>query len=267
MRYVTAVAVGLFCLSAADHAVAQYRLLEVMHWKFHGPIESIVEREYKFDYDTLAIATEAENSRVYRFDESGRLATIEGTDPYGKTTYTLGYDDAGRLWSLRREREVEGRKKFGEIRTCERDEDGQISALAIAEFVGIVSIKLQRKIENEAEGNRRMIKTYEPKEDGGRGERMYLFEDDRLLSILKYDGYTKPDRVSEANRYNKQGLWEASISYSLASDPERITDVDNYKYEFDSRGNWISRTRHTKWREDRVWAMGRVTRDVKYRDE
>ena len=259
--------VGLFLLGVAGPVLAQHRLLEVMNWKFHGPIESIEQREYKFDYYTLNISKDFENSAVYHFDDAGRLKTIDEQDPYGKTTYTLRYDDAGRLEALHRFRKANGGKTFENRRSCQRNEKGEITSLAVEEIVGIVSIKLKRQVENESEGNRRMIKTYEPKEDGGRAERLYLFEDDQLLSILKYDGYSKPDRISEANRYNAKGLREAELNYHLADQPEKITSRYLYKYEFDARGNWISQTRHTKWRDDPNKAMIRITRVVKYRDQ
>ena len=267
MRYSVAVAVGLLVICSAGRASAQYHLVEAMYWQFHGPVESIEERDYKFDYKADAIATEAEQSRIYRFDEDRQLKTIEETDPHGKTTFTLGYDDAGRLLTLRREREVEGRRKFGEVRSCQRDEKGEITSMAIEEFVGIVSIKLQRKVENEAEGNRRMIKTFEPKDDGGHAERLYLIENERVLAMLKYDGFSDPERVSRALRYDEKGNLQEYRSFSYIDDVKKAYDIERYKYEFDAHGNWTSQTRHTEFRDDPDKAMGRVTRTIKYRHE
>ena len=227
MRYTLPLLIALsFCL-AAQPASAQFRLLEAAYWQFHGPIESIEEREYKYDYKADAIATEAERSRIYRFDDRGRLETIEGTDPYGKTTYTLRYDDAGRLSLLRREREVEGKRKFGEERSGQRDDQGEITGLAVADFVGIVALKLQRKVENEAEGDRRMIKTYKPQEDGGDPDRLYLIEKNQLRAILYYGAYSDPNRVSKTKRFNAKGLLVQSLSYSARDEPKQVTNRDN----------------------------------------
>jgi hypothetical protein len=267
MRYSIPLAAGLLVLCAAGPAAAQHRLLEVMHWQFHGPVASIEEREYKFDYKTDAIATEPENTQTFHFNAQGRLEKIDATDPYGKTTYTLRYDDAGRLQALRRERFVEGRRKFGEEQACERNDKGEITSLTKAEFVGIVSIKLPRQVENEVEGNRRTIKTYKLKEDGGQADRLYLFENERLLAILQYDGFSDPERVSRAMRFDEKGVMQESRRFSYIDDVKEVSGIDNFKYEFDSQGNWTSRTRHTKFRDDPDKAMGRVTRVVKYREE
>jgi hypothetical protein len=160
---------------------------------------------------------------------------------------------------------VTGRRKFGEERSCQRDEKGEITGLAVEEFVGIVPIKMQRKIENEAEGDRRMIKTYEPKEDGGAAERLYLFDQDRLLAILTYDGYSDPERVIGTKRFDAKEVLQESLRFADADDPEKVTSRETYKYELDSQGNWTSRATHSNFRDNPNTIMRRVTRAVKYR--
>ena len=110
-----------------------------------------------------------------------------------------------------------------------------------------------------------MIKTYKPKENGGAPDRLYLIEDDQLLAILYYGAYSDPDRVSKTKRFNEKEVLEESLSYSARDEPDKVTGRDTYKYKFDSHGNWTTRNRHTKFRDNPDKIMGQVTRTLKYR--
>lgn len=267
MRCLASLAVAAVFCCVIPAASAQLRLCEVMYWEFQGPVESIEEKEFHYDYDTEAIATKPKYTRVYRFDDKHRLQAIEATDAYGKTIHTLAYDDAGRMKSLRRTREIPGRRSSGHEEAVQRNEQGEITALTKEEFVGIVGIKLKRKIENEAEDTRRMIKTYEPEEDGGAPECLYLIDNNRLLAVLHYGAYSDPDRVKEARRFDEKGLLIESRSFSARDEPNKVTHQEAYKYEFDEQGNWLSRVTHlvNDGKPDKVWR--KVTRVVTYRDE
>ncbi len=165
---------------------------------------NIVKREYRHESKSFT------KTWVYEYDDERRLIDETSYDTTGRvlTTRSIGFDDRG-------VRFAETTNLLGE------------------------QIRTWRGTQNTYDENDRIIESIWHYENGEMsGRRLYEYDDDgRILQDIIYD----PDGAMTArtqNEYNDSGLLSIRTVYSADN---YVSQRFTYDYQYDSRGNWISK--------------------------